>query len=160
MQFVVKKATDNSFIPMKILALMARAEAQMSRLESLALLLLRGILAYGFYVPAKNKWADINAIGEWFASLGYPAPLLNAYAAATIEMLGVGLLVLGLFTRWISLPLMVVMGVAIATVHSANGFEASANGYEIPLYYLLMLFLLVAKGGGAWSIDALLARKK
>ncbi len=129
---------------------------KVSNLRSIPLLLMRWILAYGFYSPAMMKWKDINSIGEWFGSMGIPAPLLNAYLAATTEIVGVVLLTLGLFTRIISIPLMVTMVVAIVTVHLSNGFEAGNNGYEIPLYYLIMLLTLVIYGGGKFSLDYLL----
>lgn len=45
------------------------------------------------------------------------------------------------------------MLVAIFAVHFDNGFTASHNGFEIPLYYLLMLFALVVYGPGKLSID-------
>ncbi len=130
--------------------------SKVSSLRSLPLLFMRLILAYGFYSPAMMKWADINAIGEWFGSMGIPAPLLNAYLAATTEIVGVVLLTLGLLTRFISIPLIVTMIVAIVTVHWSNGFEAGNNGYEIPLYYMIMLFTLVIYGSGKLSLDYLL----
>ena len=52
--------------------------------------------------------------------MSIPFPLVNAYMAATTEILGVVLLILGLFTRLISIPLIVVMIVAIATVHFSH----------------------------------------
>jgi putative oxidoreductase len=126
-----------------------------------SLLFLRLILAYGFYEPAKSKWSDMDATAMWFANdLQMPFPTLNAYIAASTEALGVALLVLGLCVRFISLPLMVVMVVAIITVHLASGFASGDNGYEIPLYYLLMLFVLVTHGGGKYGIDGILAAKK
>jgi putative oxidoreductase len=82
-------------------------------------------------------------------------PAFNAYMAAGTESLGVLLLFLGLGTRIITIPLMVVMLVAIFTVHLANGFEAGSNGYEIPLYYLIMLFTLLVFGPGKISLDHL-----
>lgn len=124
--------------------------------QSLALLFLRLILAYGFYEPAKMKWSDIGAIAEWFASMGLPFPTLQAYMAASTEAAGVLLLTLGLFTRLISVPLMVVMVVAITLVHLPNGFESGNNGFEIPLYYFLMLFVLLTHGAGKLSLDTLL----
>jgi len=71
--------------------------------QDIALLLLRLVLAYGFFGPAMMKWQNMTAIGDWFKSLGYPAPYLNAYMAGTTELLGVILLVLGLGTRFITL---------------------------------------------------------
>ncbi len=127
--------------------------------HSVSLLLIRVLLAYGFYEPAMNKWNDIDSVAGWFESLGIPFPLLNTYMAATTELLGVGLLALGLFTRYISLPLIVTMVVAIGTVHFQNGFSAGDNGYEIPLYYLAMLLVLVGNGAGRFSIDNLIFKK-
>ena len=50
------------------------------------------------------------------------------------------------------------MLVAIVTVHLGNGFEAGSNGFEIPLYYLLMLFALLINGAGKISLDNLIIR--
>ncbi|QFR50331.1 DoxX family protein [Sulfurimonas lithotrophica] len=126
-----------------------------------ALLLARLTLAYGFYTPAMNKWSDIDSVAVWFGeSLGIPFPTLNAYMAASTELLGVILLTLGLFTRLISIPLMVVMVVAITTVHLGNGFSAGDNGFEIPLYYFLFLLIFVANGGGKFSLDRIIFGEK
>ena len=130
-----------------------------SKSQNLALLLLRLILAYGFFGPAMMKWQNMTAIGDWFKSLGYPAPYFNAYMAGTTELLGVVLLILGLGTRVISLLLIFVMFVAITTVHLKHGFEASNNGFEIPLYYAIMLFTLFAYGAGKYSLDNFLSKK-
>ncbi|MCK4874616.1 MAG: DoxX family protein [Sulfurimonas sp.] len=124
--------------------------------KPLSLLFARLIVAYGFYTPAMNKWSDIEGVAEWFGSIGIPFPLLNTYMAATTEILGVVLLTFGLFTRAISLPLIVVMIVAIVTVHLPNGFSAGDNGFEIPLYYMLFLFIFVANGAGKFSLDRLI----
>ena len=124
--------------------------------QSLSLFLARLAVAYGFYEPAMMKWADIHSIAEWFGSMGIPFPTINAYMAATTEITGVVLLTLGLFTRLISIPLMVVMVVAIVTVHLPHGFSAGNNGFEIPLYYMLFLALFASFGAGKLSLDHLL----
>lgn len=124
--------------------------------QSVSLLLARLTVAYGFYEPAMQKWSDISSVASWFGTLGIPFPTLNAYLAACTELLGVVLLTLGLFTRLISLPLMVVMVVAITTVHLTHGFSAGDNGFEIPLYYLLFLALFASLGAGKLSLDHLL----
>jgi len=124
--------------------------------QSISLLLARLTLAYGFYQPAMQKWSDISSVADWFGTLGIPFPTLNAYLAASTELLGVVLLTLGLFTRLISVPLMVVMVVAITTVHLSHGFAAGDNGFEIPLYYLLFLALFASLGAGKLSLDHLL----
>ena len=129
-------------------------------LQALVLLAVRATLAYGFYEPAKNKWTDINAIVDWFTEMGLPFPAINAYLAAGTEAAGVVLLTLGLFTRFISVPLIVTMIVAIVTVHGENGFPASENGFEIPMYYIDFLASLIVFGAGHFSADYLLARRR
>jgi putative oxidoreductase len=137
-----------------------KMDLMFSKGKDASLLFIRLILAYGFYEPMKEKWSDIGAVAQWFGeSLGLPFPLLNAYMAASTEALGVVLLALGLGVRFISLPLMIIMAVAITTVHFSHGFAAGENGFEIPLYYMLMLFVLMTHGGGKYGIDGLLSKK-
>ena len=132
----------------------------LTNFQSLSILLARLVVAYGFLQPAKTKWSDINGISQWFGSIGIPFPTLNAYMVASTEALGVVLLTLGLFTRLISIPLMVIMVVAIVTVHLPHGFEAGDNGFEIPLYYMLFLFFFLAHGAGKLSLDYLIFKKE
>ena len=124
--------------------------------QSISLLFARLTIAYGFYGPAMQKWSDMSSVASWFGDLGIPFPTLNAYLAASTELLGVVLLTLGLFTRLISLPLMVVMVVAITTVHITHGFAAGDNGFEIPLYYMLFLAIFASFGAGKFSLDHLI----
>ncbi len=131
----------------------------LKKFENLPPLLFRLTLAYGFYNPAMAKLNNIDGIAKWFAGMNLPLPTLNAYLATTTEVTGVILLALGLATRMISVPLMVVMLVAIFTVHIGNGFEAGDNGFEIPLYYLLILFSLFISGPGKFSLDYLITKK-
>ncbi len=132
---------------------------QIKKLNDVLLLAVRLILAYGFYNPAITKWQNINSVAEWFGSMGIPMPLLNAYMAASTELAGVVLLTLGLGSRIISVPLIVVMIVAITTVHLVNGYEAGNNGFEIPLYYILFLFTILINGAGKLSLDFILVKK-
>lgn len=127
--------------------------------QSISLLIARLIIAYGFYEPAMSKWNDIDSVAQWFGSMGIPFPTINAYMAASTEIVGVGLLVLGLFTRLISLPLIVIMIVAIFTVHIGNGFSAGTNGFEIPLYYMIFLMIFVSHGAGKLSLDNIFFNK-
>jgi len=124
--------------------------------QSLSLLFARLAVAYGFYDPAMQKWSDISSVATWFGSIGIPFPTLNAYMAASTELIGVVLLTLGLFTRLISIPLIVIMVVAITTVHLVNGFSAGDNGFEIPLYYMMFLAIFASFGAGKLSLDYLL----
>jgi putative oxidoreductase len=126
-----------------------------TKLQDVSLLAIRLVLAYGFYLPAIRKVQNMNDIIDWFASLGIPLPAFNAYLATSTELLGIILLTLGLGVRIITIPLIITMIVAIITVHGSHGFEAGNNGFEIPLYYILMLFALLTFGAGKYSIDAI-----
>ena len=128
--------------------------------QSISLLLARFTVAYGFLEPALNKWKDIDAVAEWFGSMGIPFPTLNAYMAASTEIIGVVLLTIGFMTRLISVPLMIIMLVAITTVHLSNGFAAGDNGFEIPLYYMLFLFIFLSHGAGRFSLDYFMFERK
>lgn len=162
--------------------LVKKLEEKLNLTQDVALLALRFMLAYTFFSPAMMKFSDLVAVAMWFDSLGIPLPTLNAYMAASTEMAGVILLSLGLGTRFISIALMFVLSVAIITVHGANGFafikegsevvnpyvngtlvEGSIvvlqNGYELLLYYMLMLFVLISSGAGKISVDYLLERR-
>ncbi len=131
-----------------------------NRLRSVALLMARLAIAYGFYEPAMMKWSNMSGTIDWFASIGIPFPTLNAYMAATTEITGVVLLTLGLFTRLISIPMIVVMIVAIVTVHLPHGFSAGDNGFEIPLYYILFLLIFISHGAGKVSLDYLIFKEE
>ncbi|MBK7229916.1 MAG: DoxX family protein [Ignavibacteriales bacterium] len=131
----------------------------LAKLKDIHLLAVRLLLAYGFYNPAIMKWQNINSIAEWFGEMGIPLPTLNAYMAASTEMAGVVLLTLGLASRIISIPLIFVMIVAIVTVHLRNGFEASNNGFEIPVYYILLLLIVLIYGAGKLSLDNIIKKK-
>ena len=133
-----------------------KAVETISKAKALPLLFIRLILAYGFFGPAKMKWSNMDGVINWFSQMGMPMPELNAYQAASTEALGDILLFLGLGTLIITLPLMFVMFVAIKTVHWQHGFAAGNNGFEIPLYYMLMLFILFIIGSGKISLDYLI----
>lgn len=145
---------------MSLKSLYARYTSTLNSGRDLAPLALRLVLAYGFCEPAWNKLQDVHGIADWFQSMGLPAPYLQAWLATLVESLGVILLTLGLGTRIISIPLMLTMLVAIKKVHWENGFSAGNNGFEIPFYYLVMLFCLLMLGSGRYSLDHLISRKR
>lgn len=169
---------------MSINELYEKSTGFLGKAEDVPLLFLRVILAYTFYGPAMAKWSNIEATAGFFEYLGIPFATFNAYVAAGTELVGAILLGLGLLTRFISIPLLVIMLVAIATVHGANGFHVIMpgdafswenpfingelvkgtvvvlqNGYEMVMYYIAMLMVLVTKGAGRLSLDHLVFKK-
>jgi putative oxidoreductase len=128
--------------------------------KDLALLFLRLLLAYGLYGPAVRKLSNFADTISWFKELGIPMPELSLTLATAAEIAGVIFLAFGFLTRLVSLPLMVVMCSAIAFVHGLTHFSHQENGFEIPLYYLIMLFVLLSHGAGKYSLDYLIRQEK
>ena len=75
--------------------------------------------------------ANFSATAEWFGNsdwgLGLPIPYVLAFLATATEVLGAGLLLLGLASRWIAIPLAVTMIVAALSVHWQFGWQAIAD---------------------------------
>jgi putative oxidoreductase len=86
-------------------------------------------------------------------------PLSQMGIGAILEVFGGILIVLGLFTRPVAFILSGEMAVAYFQFHAPGSFWPSVNqGIPAILYCFLFLYLAFA-GAGAWSIDALLARR-
>jgi putative oxidoreductase len=131
-----------------------------SGFQDLGLLFIRLVLVYGFYGPAIKKIQNFPSIVEWFKNtLNLPFPELNAYLATGTETLGFIFLLLGFKTRLISVPLMIMMIVAMTVVHGFEKFACAENGFEIALYYFIMLFVLMSFGAGKYSLDETLFKK-
>lgn len=94
-------------------------------------LALRIYLVPVFWVAGTNKLNGMDNVIAWFGNpdwgLGLPAPALMAWLATGAEVVGAVLLLLGLATRWISIPLMITMLVAAFKVHWDNGWQAVAD---------------------------------
>ena len=100
-------------------------------LDGLAPLALRLYLVPVFWMAGTQKISGIDSTIEWFGNpdwgLGLPFPTVMAYLAAYTEAIGALLLLIGLATRWISIPLMITMVVAALAVHWDNGWAAIAD---------------------------------
>lgn len=140
----------------------------------LALLPLRLIIGFGFMA---HGYAKLSAGPQKFAgmlqTIGVPAPGLMAWMTALVEFFG-GLAVLaGAFIPIVSIPLAIIMLVAMFTIHLGYGFSSiklmgitgsgpqfGTPGYETNLLYLAGLLTLVLGGAGPFSVDRILARQK
>ena len=68
-------------------------------------------------------------------------------------------LVLGLWTRWVSAPLMADMAVAMIVAHRPNGFFIDRGGYEYTLVLFAALLLFALAGGGTPALEQWLRRR-
>jgi uncharacterized membrane protein YphA (DoxX/SURF4 family) len=130
-----------------------------------AVLLIRLMVGAVFLSEGLQKFlfpADVGA-GR-FAKIGLPSPEVLAPFVGCFEI-GCGLLVLlGLLTRLAALPLIAIMLVAISTtkvfILLQSGFWKMAHEARTDYSMLLGAVFLLIVGAGAWSWDAVLARKK
>ncbi|MDH3589657.1 MAG: DoxX family protein, partial [Gammaproteobacteria bacterium] len=99
-----------------------------AKIDWLGPLALRLYLAPIFWVAGMNKAGGFDNVVQWFGNadwgLGLPMPWLLAFLATAAEVLGGALLLLGLATRLIAVPLIITMIVAMTTVHWDNGWQA------------------------------------
>lgn len=140
---------------------------------------LRLLLGYEFYKAGMTKLNGNN----WFSGRidNFPAPFkwlggdISWFAATWGELVFSIMLMVGLFTRFAAFSLVVITGVAIATVHWPAEFsglgelwqgysisraeDADGNflgNFRVPLLFMMMLFPLVFHGGGKLSVDQIL----
>jgi putative oxidoreductase len=102
-----------------------------------------------------------------------PHPHLMAWATIWVELLGGLAVLIGAFVPLVSVPMTVVLLVAMFTVHlpygfssiklvavTKNGAQFGPPGYETALLYIACLAALVIGGTGPFSIDHLIARRR
>ncbi|MEC7824402.1 MAG: DoxX family protein [Pseudomonadota bacterium] len=100
-------------------------------IDGVVLLLIRLYLAPVMVQAGWQKLANFDSTVQWFGDaefgLGLPFPYLLAILASLAEFIGGLLLVPGLAVRWVSIPLLITMVVAMVTVHAENGWLAIAD---------------------------------
>jgi len=101
------------------------------QMDFLAPLLLRLYLAPIFWMAGTSKYNSFEDTAAWFGNsewgLGLPFPDLLAFLATSTELAGAIMLLFGFGVRWISIPLMFTMIIAITSVHWVNGWQSVAD---------------------------------
>jgi putative oxidoreductase len=121
-----------------------------------------GFIEHGYAKLARGPDGFIAIL----QAIGMPFPELLGWATILIEVLGGLLVLLGAFVPVAAAPMIVVLLVAIFTVHLPNGFSSiklmsydasgphfGQPGYETDLLYLASLLALCLGGAGPLSID-------
>ena len=86
---------------------------------------------------------------------GAPDPLpAMLVVAAWLEIVGGGMVALGLFTRPVAFLLSGEMAVGYFLAHAPKSFYPAVNGGEAAVLYCFVFLFLAFAGGGAWSLDA------
>src|SRR5437879_4018587 len=133
---------------------------------------LRLIVGYGF---VEHGFVKLSKGPEVFAAilhaLSVPAPHFMAWLTILTELIGGLAVLVGAFVPLVSLPMAVLLFVAVLTVHLPYGFSSiklmsvmagraqfGPPGYEVDLLYLACLAALVLGSSGPLSIDGLLRK--
>jgi putative oxidoreductase len=134
----------------------------------------RAIVGFGFLAHGIAKW---NKGPDAFAAILFtahvPAPHISAWLTIFTEIFGGLAILCGAFVAWVSLPAIMLLIVAILTVHLSYGFTSiklmkivdgramfGPPGYECDLLYIACIVTLVLSGPSPWSIDAYRFRKE
>ena len=129
-----------------------------------SVLMVRIAVGLIFLTQGILKYIDPNMGVVRFTRIGFPNPYFTAHFVGAFEVLCGFLLLLGLWTRLVSLPLLIVIMTAIATTKVPELFRANQG-----LWYMVSdartdfamfccLVFLFSVGGGGWSLDAKFAR--
>ena len=139
----------------------------LDRMQPVLLLLLRLYIGYGFFKSGWGKLQNIATTAEYFVGLGIPLPTLNAYLAGATECIGGLLLLIGVASRVVTIPLIFTMIIAYSTQHidelrtlwtvpPGKNYNPAAFFKAAPFLYLLTSLLVLLFGPGIFSVDGLL----
>lgn len=132
-------------------------------LQPVLLFLMRLWWGWSFFVAGKGHLSDIDSTAAQFAKWGVPLPKLNVILAGSTECVGGLLLLVGLCSRLISVPLMFTMLVAYLTADREAFFAFFSDTDKFvsatPFQFLLTCLIVFAFGPGVISLDALIFKK-
>ncbi|MBZ5504491.1 MAG: DoxX family protein [Acidobacteriia bacterium] len=130
-------------------------------LQSPFLLAIRLYWGWLFLESGIGKFSHIEKVISFFTELGIPAPTLNAYFNASLETVGGILLILGLASRLIAVPLLINMIVAYITAdrEALTAFFSESGKFfgADPFPFLLVSLLVLIFGPGWLSLDTVVA---
>lgn len=136
----------------------ARSNRASSTALDLGLFLIRLILGIVLMYHGSQKifgWfggPGIAGFAGFLEKLQVPVPLISAWMAACAEFFGGLLILIGLGTRLIAIPVVITMLVAIITVHR-HAFGSENGGMEFPLTLAVVTAGIALTGAGRFSLD-------
>ncbi len=106
------------------------------------------------------KYIDPHVGVLRFTRIGFPYPGFTAHFVGTFEIACGGLVLIGLFTRVASIPLLMVILTAIAAtkipelIRPDQGFWFMVSDARTDFAMTMSLLFLISVGAGPWSLDA------
>lgn len=126
-------------------------------LKSPFLLAIRLYWGWQFVGTGWPKLTDANTFAQRFQEWGIPFPKLNVYLAGATECFGGWLLIFGLCSRLISVPLMFTMIVAYLTadIEKVKGIFNDPDAFvsAAPFQFFLTALIVFIFGPGFLSVD-------
>jgi putative oxidoreductase len=140
----------------RILPLTSHVFRALSDMMWIPALLTRLFVGYFFFTSGWAKVHDLATFTANFQSWGIPYPAFNAALSAYTECIGGALTMAGLAMRFVSIPMIINMAVAVLSVKlkEVSGLVDFVNLDE-PLYALVYVWLLFS-GAGWLSLDAVI----
>ena len=132
---------------------------RLTQYEWLGPLLLRLVFGWFWLETGWAKLHNLEFFSQRFVEWGIPLPMLSATVSGATDLIGGALLILGLGTRLVAIPMIVNMLVALAVVvlPTISTFNEFVELDEV--LYVAVLFWLLMAGPGKASLDHLLARR-
>jgi putative oxidoreductase len=133
-----------------------------SRFQSPFLFIIRLYWGWQFFLTGRGKLMNLDNTAKFFASLNIPAPKLNAIMAGSTECVGGLLLLIGLGSRIVTVPLIFTMIIAYLTADSEAAHAIFSNPDKFvtaaPFLFLLTCVIVLIFGPGCLSLDAIIAK--
>lgn len=128
--------------------------------RDVALLLLRLVTGVIFIAHGwKKVFIDgMSGVTGTFDRLHIPQPKVSAWAAASFEMLGGAMLIVGLLTTAVAGLFVIYSALVLYFVHWSNGFFVADGGMEFVMLLVVSLMMIVVFGAGRASLDRALSR--
>ena len=104
-------------------------------------------------------FGNIAGAGRFFESVGFENGEFWAWVVGITELVSGVCLALGLLTRVAAGAVIVFLVVAIVTYHWELGYNWESRGIEYPLFWAIVVFHFLVRGGGAWSLDRWMGRE-
>ncbi|WP_169088716.1 DoxX family protein [Paenibacillus sp. PL91] len=124
-------------------------------------IIMRVVLGIIFVFHGVDKFQmGLSNVEAWFSSIGIPGFL--AYFVAVLELVGGIMLILGLFTRYVSGLFVILLIGAIITAKLSAGLLGNGQmaGYELDLGFILISLYLVVADQSPLSVDRFIMSKR
>jgi putative oxidoreductase len=129
-------------------------------LKTTSVIFIRLAVGLVFFTQGLLKYIDPHMGVLRFSKIGFPYPGFTAHFVGAFEITCGFLVLVGLFTRLASTPLLIVILTAIATTkipelwHPDQGFWFVVSDARTDVAMTMSLLFLISVGAGSWSLDA------